>query len=493
MPLTLAVESLATPPAGGTIATGVQSGKRGLSGLPSALDGTAGALAARGFEGKLGQTLAVPSSEGTSVLVGMGESSALSAESYRTIGAALVRSSFGETSVATSILDTIPAKLDRAACAQAFVEGLLLASYQFTSYKSSATPRALTSVVLTGKIGRSIQQGVDRARVFCDAVALNRDLVNEPPASMTPRIFADVATRVAGENGVEITVWDEHDIARERLGGIVGVSIGSTEPPRLVRMVYTPAGFSPKSKMPTIALVGKGITFDSGGLSLKPSDGMITMKSDMSGAGAVVSVMSVIAKTQPKCRVIGYCCLSENMPGPSAFKLGDILRARNGKTVEIHNTDAEGRLVLMDGLSLAAEDKPDAIIDLATLTGAQIVALGMDITAVMGNNRDLIDQVKAAGAAAGEEYWELPLPAKYRKHLDSSIADMKNIGNAGQAGSIVAGVFLQEFVDGRPWVHLDIAGPSFANADDGVITRGGTGVGVRTLLALLDSFTAPSK
>ncbi len=492
MPLTLTVGVAKEAPRGASIGIAILAGKKGPE-LPASVAATTSSLAARGFEAKLGQVIALTGRGATQILVGLGDPSALTVDSFRSAAAALVRAAFGEAALATALIDSAPARLERAAVAQAVTEGVLLASYQFTVYKSQPLPRALQRVIFTGRGGRLIGHGVARGQLVSEAVALNRDLVNQPPAGMTPRQFATIAMHAAEAGGVAITVWDEQDIERERLGGLRGVSLGSDEPPRLIKFVYTPTNASARTKLPTLALVGKGITFDSGGLSLKPSDSMITMKSDMSGAGAVLSVMSIIGRLEPACRVIGYCCVTENMPGPSAFKLGDVLTARNGKTVEIHNTDAEGRLVLMDGLSLAAEDRPDAIVDLATLTGAQIVALGMDITAIMGNNESLSAQVQAAAKRAGEEMWPLPLPPKYRKHLDSSIADMKNIGNPGQAGSSVAGLFLQEFVDGRPWVHLDIAGPSFTSGDEGINTKGGTGVAVRTLIELIESFEPPAK
>ena len=492
MPLTLTVDAAKDTLRGAAVGHAIVVGKKGPE-IPSTVAATVASLAARGFEAKLGQVLALTTRGATQILVGLGDPAALTTDSFRAAAAALVRASFAEASLATALIDSAPARLERAAVAQAVTEGALLASYQFTVYKSQPAPRSLRSVVLTGKGGRLVNQGIAKGRLVCEAVALNRDLVNQPPAGMTPRQFATIAMQAAETSGIAITVWDEDDIERERLGGLRGVSLGSDEPPRLIKFVYTPINASARTKLPTVALVGKGITFDSGGLSLKSSDGMLTMKSDMSGAGAVLSVMSIIGRLAPACRVIGYCCVTENMPGPSAYKLGDVLTARNGKTVEIHNTDAEGRLVLMDGLSLATEDKPDAIIDLATLTGAQIVALGMDITAIMGNNDAFSAQVQAAAKRAGEEMWPLPLPPSYRKHLDSNIADMKNIGNPGQAGSSVAGLFLQEFVDGRPWVHLDIAGPSFTNGDDGINTKGGTGVAVRTLVELIESFEVPTR
>lgn len=489
MSLTLIVSSSKVAPKGAAIGVGVFIGKNGPE-LPAGSPSVA-VLKARGFDGSPGQIAVVPGRSGTSILLGLGQPSALTTESFRSAAAALVRSSWGETVIATSLVDCAPAKMDRAAVAQAVTEGALLGSYQFTTYKSDIKPRALTTLVLTGKVGRLVDQGIARGTVVAEAVALTRDLVNEPAMTLTPAHFADLSVEIAATSDLTVRVWDEHDIERERLGGLRGVSLGSVEPPRLVKLSYSPPGATKRT--PTLALVGKGITFDSGGLSLKPNDGMLTMKCDMGGAGAVLGVLSVMARLAPSIRVVGYCCLTENMPGPAAFKLLDVLTARNGKTVEIYNTDAEGRLVLMDGLSLAVEDGADAIIDLATLTGAAIAALGTEITAIMGNHQGLVDQFREVATSVGEDTWQLPLPAKYRKQLDSPIADLKNIGNPGQAGSSIAGLFLQEFVGDTPWVHLDIAGPAFTSADEGIITRGGTGVMVRTLIELIANFEVPTK
>jgi leucyl aminopeptidase len=319
---------------------------------------------------------------------------------------------------------------------------------------------------------------------------------------MTPSDLADAAVQIAGANGLGLTVWDEDDIARERLGGLHGVSLGSDQPPRFIKLVYEPFGTPAangsrrgrgRNGTPTLALVGKGITFDSGGLSLKTPEGMITMKTDMSGAAAVLAVMSVIGRLAPKVRVVGYCCATENLPGPKAIKPGDILRIRNGKTIEVLNTDAEGRLVLADGLSMAVEDGADAIVDLATLTGAAVTALGREIAAYFANDDSLGEQVKAASERAGEPVWRLPLAAQYRKHIDSEIADIKNTGApGGQAGSIAGALVLKEFVADTPWVHLDIAGPARSEVDDGIYAKGGTGFGVRTLVELVSSYGAPA-
>jgi leucyl aminopeptidase len=272
------------------------------------------------------------------------------------------------------------------------------------------------------------------------------------------------------------------------MGGVLGVGQGSEQAPRFLKMTYAPSG----ARGRPLALVGKGVVFDSGGLSLKTAGGMETMKTDMSGAAAVIAAMSALRDLGVKTRVLGYIPLVENMPSGNAMRPGDVLRIRNGKTVEVLNTDAEGRLILADGLSLAVEEGVDAIVDLATLTGACVVALGDKSAGLMGNDDDWSDQVRAAADRAGEPVWPLPLPTEYRKQLESEVADMKNIGGS-YGGALTAGLFLQEFVDGAPWVHLDIAGPARAGADDGYLTKGGTGFGVRTLVELARSFEVPAK
>jgi leucyl aminopeptidase len=325
------------------------------------------------------------------------------------------------------------------------------------------------------------------------AVCLARDLVNEPPSSMTPSSLARAAQEyVAGRPGVTLEVWDEDRIAAERLGGLLGVARGSAEPPRLLRAAYEPAEpIEVDGRVPHVVLVGKGITFDSGGLSLKSPDGMVTMKTDMSGAAAVLATISACGALGVRVRVTAISPVTENMPGGRATKPGDVLTIRNGRTIEVLNTDAEGRLVLADGLSLATEMQPDAVIDLATLTGACVVALGNSIAGVFGSDQALIERIQGASARAGESVWPLPLPDEYRSHIDSEIADMKNVGKAGQAGAIAAAMLLAQFVEGVAWAHLDIAGPARSDEDSGVIVRGGTGFGVRTLLALLEDYGSP--
>ncbi|HEY0399686.1 MAG TPA: leucyl aminopeptidase, partial [Acidimicrobiia bacterium] len=384
-------------------------------------------------------------------------------------------------------LDAVPSGGDRVAAAQALAEGAALGAYKFLRYKQKSEAPALERFVVLGKKDDAVQKGLDRGVAVAAAVAWARDLVNEPAGAMTPTQLAEEARRAAEEGGLEYEVLDEVEIANQGLGGLLGVSLGSDQPPRLVKLTYTPKG----KPTGTVALVGKGITFDSGGLSLKTADGMETMKTDMSGAAAVIGAMSVLRAAGVPAKVIGFVPTTENMPGGRAIKPGDVLKIRNGKTVEVLNTDAEGRLILADGLSLAVEEKPDAIIDLATLTGACVVALGMKWAGVMGNNEGWIGQVRGAADRAGEPIWPLPLPEEYRKDLDSEIADLKNISGNRGGGALTAGLFLSEFAGDVPWAHLDIAGPARASGDDGYIAKGGTGFGVRTLVEVLSTFEKP--
>ncbi|MPY94256.1 MAG: leucyl aminopeptidase, partial [Acidimicrobiia bacterium] len=326
-------------------------------------------------------------------------------------------------------------------------------------------------------------------RTVAEAVLWARDKVNEPGGSLTPRALGKAAAELAEGAGVEVEVRGRKAIGKLKLGGLLGVNRGSAQPPRLIELRYRPEGPS----RGTVALVGKGITFDSGGLSLKTAQGMMTMKSDMGGAAAVIAATVAAARLGLDVEVRAWVPTTDNMTGPDATRPGDVLRMRNGKTVEVLNTDAEGRLILADGLCLASEARPDALVDLATLTGAAKTALGSRIAGLMGNSDGWLSQVEAAGAATGEKVWRLPLPTEYRKSLDSPVADLKNIagGDVG-AGALVAALVLAEFVEPEvPWAHLDIAGPSWAEGDDGDLTRGGTGFGVRLLVDLLERFEPP--
>jgi leucyl aminopeptidase len=300
-------------------------------------------------------------------------------------------------------------------------------------------------------------------------------------------VFADAIRDIATASGVKVKVLDEAAIRKAGYEGVLAVNRGSENPPRFVELTYEPS----TTARATVALVGKGITFDSGGLSIKPTDGMIGMKGDMGGAAAIVAALSAARDLGVKVRVRAFLPLTDNMLGGDAQRIGDVIRYKNGTTVEVLNTDAEGRLILADGLIAASKEKPAAIIDLATLTGAQVVALGKKVAAVLGNHDAWVEQVRTAGNTSGEPIWPLPLWESYRRDLDSTVADMKNVGNRW-AGTIVAALFLKEFVpDGQPWAHLDIAGPAWADNDDAEMSAGGTGFGVRTILELLRTYKRP--
>ena len=444
------------------------------------------------FNGKRGETLPVPTrgklGAKAVVLVGLGERDKLDADALRRAGAALARRSSKVSRVATTLLDAAPDSIDAADAAQAIAEGVALGSYQFLRYKGDATPTKLERVVVLGRANAKVRAGLERGARIADAVAWARDLVNEPAAAKSPAEIADLARSIARSSGLKVKVFAGEQLERARMGGVIGVGTGSDRPPRFVRLEYAPAG-----ARKTLALVGKGVVFDSGGLSIKTAGGMETMKTDMSGAAAVIATMSVLRDLGIKTRVVGYVPLVENMPSGSAMRPGDVLRMRNGKTVEVLNTDAEGRLILADALSLAADEKADAIVDLATLTGAITVALGEKIAGLMGSNDEWIAQVRGAADRVGEAVWPLPLPDDYRKTLDSEVADLRNISTGGGAGSLTAGLFLKEFTNGSPWAHLDIAGTARSGADDGYITKGGTGWGVRTLVELARTFEVPKR
>ena len=444
-----------------------------------------------GFEGKAGETLAIPTNGSlgarAAILVGVGKQDEITTDSLRRAGAALARRGSKVASIATTLLDAAPESIEKREAAQALVEGVALGSYKFLRYKGEGKPSKLESVKLIARGGAHIRSAVDRGARIAQAVAWARDLVNEPAEAKSPEDMAALAKKLGTANGLKVQVMSGAQLERARLGGVIGVGKGSERPPRFVKLSYEPAGAKG-----SIAFVGKGVVFDSGGLSLKTGSGMETMKTDMGGGAAVIAAMSALRDLGVKTKVTGYVPLVENMPSGAAIRPGDVLTMRNGKTVEVLNTDAEGRLILADALSLAVEDKPDAIIDLATLTGACVVALGEGVAGLMGTNDSWSTQVQAAADTAGESVWPLPLPEKYRKMLDSEVADMKNISHGGYGGALTAGLFLKEFAGDIPWVHLDIAGPARAGADDGYLVRGGTGFGVRTLVELASNFAKPS-
>jgi leucyl aminopeptidase len=365
-----------------------------------------------------------------------------------------------------------------AAEAEAVALGAQLGAYVFGRYRNGGQ-QADTELILLSPAGEGTEAAAARAQVLARAMALVRDLVNTSPSELYPATFAAEAERVAGAAGLDIQVLDEKALAEGGYGGIIGVGQGSVHPPRLVRVAYSHPGAAK-----TVVLAGKGITFDSGGLSLKPPKSMEAMKSDMGGAAAVLAAVAAVAELGPAVNVIGYLPLAENMPGGSAQRPSDVITIYGGGTVEVLNTDAEGRLVLADALARSGADSPDLLVDVATLTGAQLVALGPRIMGVMANDDAVRDGIVDAARRGGEAAWPMPLPEALRKGLDSMVADIANVTPERNGGMLVGGLFLREFVpDGVRWAHLDIAGPAFHEGEPyGYTPKGGTGAAVRALV-----------
>ena len=445
-------------------------------------------LAALGATGKAGEITKVAGggSVAAPVIVAVGLGSAgdqtdggTDAETLRRAAGAAVRALAGTGHAALALPAGSTAELS------AVAEGALLGAYAFLRYRTQSDevkPAVQRVTVVSDLTGDEATAAVGRAEVICAAVNLVRDYVNTAPADLTPETFADAAVEACEPYNLEVEVLDEAALAEGGYGGILGVGQGSANPPRLVRISYRhPAATK------TIAYVGKGITFDSGGLSIKSADGMITMKSDMGGAAAVIASLIAIARLGPEVNVIGYAPMAENMPSGTAQRPSDVLTIYGGKTVEVLNTDAEGRLVMADALVRAGEDQPSHVVDIATLTGACIVALGFRVAGIMSNDDTMRDRVHDASGRAGEAMWPLPLPEDLRRDLDSEVADIANVGQRW-GGALAAGLFLKEFVAGDiKWTHLDIAGPSFNTGEPyGYTPKGGTGSGVRTLVKLAE-------
>jgi leucyl aminopeptidase len=475
------------------IAIGQDEGSQGPGGLvlaPGAQDvdaalggGLAETLSSLGATGKAEEVTRIVSAGKLAApviaAVGIGAATAVDpgsadAETLRRSAGAAVRSLASPR--IRSIALALPA--DDVASAEATALGALLGSYYFGRYRSNGHPAAeLTLLASSDHVGPAVA----RAQVLAGAVTLVRDMVNTSPSHLYPETFAAEAAQIAASSGLGIEVLDETALAAGGYGGISGVGQGSVHPPRLVRLSYQ----HPQASR-TVVFAGKGITFDSGGLSLKPPKAMETMKSDMGGAAAVLATMQAIAALKPAANVIGYLPLAENMPGSGAQRPSDVITIYGGTTVEVLNTDAEGRLILADALARSAEDSPHLLVDIATLTGAQVVALGTRVSGVMANDDAVRDGIVDAAKRAGEAMWPMPLPEELRKGLDSKVADLANVAAEREGGMLVAGLFLREFVpDGVRWAHLDIAGPAFHEGEPyGYISKGGTGAAVRTLVQI---------
>ncbi len=430
-------------------------------------------------------------------IVGVGASTSTNVgDAYRRAGdqtIARAREARARTVAVAFHAEPMRLPMERPETFAAYVEGVLLTGYGFTGYRHDRDRVEIATVTIAGVVAPrapELRRAVRRGEILAEATNQARTWINEPAAVMTPATFAADAERVLTKAGLEVQVDGPSGLKTLAMGALLGVARGSAEEPRFVRVTYRPDGPSPGKaaraaaptpSRPRVALVGKGITFDSGGLSLKRPDGMEHMKRDMAGGAAVLGAMLALASLKPAVEVRAYVPMSENMPGGSAIKPGDVVRTPSGKTVEVLNTDAEGRLVLADALGIAVGDRPDAIVDIATLTGAVRSALGTRIAGIMGNDRGLIQALIAAGKQGGERLWELPLVRDYRPDLESDVADLANVAAGGYGGAIHAGLFLEEFVGAVPWAHLDIAGVGFTDRDLPNAPRGGVGFGVRLL------------
>lgn len=447
------------------------------------------------FSGKPGQSILLPAPDGMPVeyvlLVGLGVMGSTTAEGAREASGMVLAQAkkLGLSTVAMEFFGEDHDDFDGSVFGQAMIEALLLGDYQFTTYKESKTKTKIETITIFAEDGRDVrkaQVGIDRAQAMAQGVYLARDLVNTPALEMTPTHLADVAKEIAknSKGCIEAMILDKTACEKLGMGAYLGVAMGSDEPPKFIHLIYTPE----KGKK-SIAVVGKGITFDSGGLSLKPADGMMTMKCDMAGAAAVLGLFKALSIVKPNVRVHGIVAATENMPSGKAMRPGDVLRASNGKTIEVLNTDAEGRLTLADALVYAGKLQPDYLVDLATLTGACLVGLGEEIAGLMSNNATFANRILTAAATEGEKMWEMPLEARYRSQNESDVADLRNIPISRYGGSLTAGLFLQEFVDPeQPWAHIDIAGPAFAEKPlSSYLGKGGTGFGVRTLVELIEN------
>jgi leucyl aminopeptidase len=435
--------------------------------------------------GATGAPLVVAVCVGKAVTAARGERPTYKPETLRRAAGAAARALAGTAKVGLALPASTPEEV------AAVAEGALLGAYSYRTYRVTSTERnkpPVEAFTLLTELARdrAAKASVARAHTVVESVHWVRDQVNTPPGDLPPTVFADNAVAAAKAAGVTVEVLDEKALKKSGYGGILGVGQGSSRPPRLVRLTYK-AG---RGK-PHLALVGKGITFDSGGLSLKPAAAMEWMKSDMGGAAAVIATITAVAKLGLGVNMTVYAPMAENMPSGSAQRPSDVLRIYGGTTVEVLNTDAEGRLVLADGIVRACEDAPDVLIDVATLTGAQLVALGARTSAVMGNDDEVRDAIVDAADRAGEQMWAMPLPVELRSGMESNVADIANMGDR-YGGMLVAGLFLKEFVaKGTRWAHMDIAGPAYNDATPhGYTAKGGTGHPVRTLVRFAEDLAA---
>ncbi|MEX0797229.1 MAG: leucyl aminopeptidase [Acidimicrobiia bacterium] len=459
-----------------TLIAGALKGLEPLPGSEGVLDGVdRRVLEVSGFEGKAGQVVTIPHREGVAVIVGLGEEATF--ESLRAASGNAVRSV--KTAEVACLLALAPIE----GATRAVVEGLVLGGYQYRAYKTS--DEGASKVESVGVVDAD-EDDIASSLVGADATNLARDWTNAPAMDTSPVDLAEMFAAAASDVPVEIEVWDRARIEAEKLGAFLGVAAGSDRPPVLMIMSYQPDGARAH-----LGLVGKGITFDSGGLSIKTAPFMEEMKDDMTGAAVVAAATIAVARAGLPLRITTVIPLTDNAIGGNATRPGDVLRPAQGPTIEVLNTDAEGRLILADGLGVVRRYEPDLIVDVATLTGAAKVALGEKIAAVFGSESEVAEKILRAASRAGESFWEMPLFKDYRKALDSNIADIKNITGNRYGGAIAAALFLSEYAGDGDWVHLDIAGPARWRETAGEQVKGGSGVGVRTLLELARLLAEP--
>lgn len=462
--------------------------QNGVKSTTAALRGISETATADGFRAKSGDLFTLHQRGGKIadriLLAGLGSQKSATLEDVRiAAGKAARQAEKLQQKHLALALPELPGQ-NAAAVAQAVAEGVILGTYRFRRYKTSAEDRArLTAMDLVPADPvdeKAVRTAIARAQIVCEAACFARDLVNEPAEHATPSRLAEQAKTIASQDGFSITVHSKEDLERLGMGGILGVSRGSEQPPVFIELRYTPPGTPSK----TVALVGKGVTFDSGGLNLKSADGMLTMKDDMSGAANILGIFHALGRLKPDCAVLGLIPSAENMPSGKSYRPGDVLHMYSGATVEVNNTDAEGRLLLADALWYGHEQHPDEMIDMATLTGAARQALGDEISAILGTNPALIDRLLAVSRRTGESLWPLPLDERYWDDFKSGIADMLNTGKAG-GGTIKAALFLKRYVGDTPWAHLDIASTAFREKARGYMAGGATGIMVRTILEYL--------
>ena len=474
---------------------GVQTPGGATGAVDRAMDGAISKLIADGeIKGKKGEITVIHTlgkiPPARVVVAGLGKVDRFNAEVVRQVMGSVCRRlrGVGIEKAATILHGAGIGGMDVDESAQAISEGSLLGLYTFKRHMTRQEDdekglKELTVVESDSSKLATLQQSLDRGRVFAEAAMLARDMVNEPSNFMTPTHIAEVATSVAGDHGLELTVLDRPKMEELGMGGLLGVARGSAEPPKFIVLQYKGDPDNPDNNL---GILGKGITFDTGGISLKSAAGMGEMKGDMSGAAAVISAMKAIAQLAPRLNVTAIAAATENMPGGSAQKPGDVLRTMSGKTVEVENTDAEGRLVLSDALCYARQMGLNRLVDVATLTGAIVTALGDVCSGAFTNNQDLLSAVAQAGETSGERIWQLPMFEEYKEQNKSQVADVKNTGGR-KAGSIAAAQFLAEFSEDTPWVHLDIAGTFMSEKESGYQVKGATGVPTRTLINLAES------